>query len=469
MGLKEFLATLRHGHALPPLALPPEHPVHLEKALLELGNLEGKPPKPPPDLDAIERTLRTATKEGTLHFITARMWREVPWCLWRGARPWLAETGFLNDYLGRLGTHPRRSALRTLIHFYLLEFDPGKPGFITLAKVIADAVGHWDWKWAARQRNHRLFDPVTGPRRLCDAIMAHPQRDFAAIFAGAGLVHALAVGGFAAAGFAWALRTIHKELAAGTMTPAQMQQFLTWAGLEREGLRHPIHAPKLTTALLSPFRDHDPPETMKQAIRNFLVERIGDPRISSASTWDRLDQQDKNVILRWLLRFSLEQFIAIVKEFADQKEPDQWMFRQAFWMAYFRKGYIREAWVVLAKEPAAFASAKSRENQDPGMGRFGRVWGSPSNKQAVLLMKIGELIIADWSFIGKCRIWRANDSTAPNFYQNVYEAGQLNAQDDPSMAFPHSAPSGKGGWQLKISNRIRELTGIDMHASTYMP
>ncbi|MBF0177258.1 MAG: hypothetical protein HQL63_10500 [Magnetococcales bacterium] len=467
MGLKDYLAELRYGRALPFLAFPPERPLHLEKAVLDLGNLEGKPPKEPPDLDKIEHILREATDRGTLGALTHKTWREAPWCLWRGDKPWLAETPFMDDYLNRLKADPRRTELHTLIHIYLQEFASDKPGFRLLAGTIAGLVVRWEWKWRTRQENDRLFDPEAGPKRLCAAIMARPDRDFRVIFAEAGLPHVMA-GGFAATTFALALEKIHHELTSGSMLLVHLQQFFLWAETDNEGLRYPRHNDVLAKALLLPFRGRDPDEAIKQAIRNFLVERFGDPRTSSHSKWNQVEDNAKEVILRWLLRFSLEQFIAIVKEFADQKEPDQWKYRETFWMAYFNKGYIREAWVVLARDPAHFAERKSKENNDKEMSRFGCIVKGVSPQHAVLLMKVDNLIIADWSFNGKCRIWRVNDSSAPRLYQEKYDAEQLKNQELNNMAFIHTTSRG-GRWQSAVANRIRELTGISLRDDAYMP
>jgi hypothetical protein len=135
-------------------------------------------------------------------------------------------------------------------------------------------------------------------------------------------------------------------------------------------------------------------------------------------------------------------------------------------MGVFNEGLVNEAWVVFG--PSHLANAQA----DLGKGNFGRFVTGGSrqieDRHAVLLMKVGNGIIADWSHNGRCNIWRdACARDAPQLFKMTYTSDdvrrdttgikaevQLNAMD----VFTHSG-SENYLWQKRVAARLQAMTG----------
>jgi hypothetical protein len=133
-------------------------------------------------------------------------------------------------------------------------------------------------------------------------------------------------------------------------------------------------------------------------------------RINKGS-WVRSDDVARSVITRWLARATLEQFLKVVDRVAAKH---QWDYRRAFWSAYMEKQYVSNSWVVFGTEGAEVAKRLAEKSDDKLMKQFAALSKAGSD-QAVLLLQIHDLIIADWSHNGRLRIWRRGNSSAPEF------------------------------------------------------
>ena len=100
-------------------------------------------------------------------------------------------------------------------------------------------------------------------------------------------------------------------------------------------------------------------------------------------------------------------------------------------------------------------------------GRFSRGTGVQNN-HASLILRIGHLVITDWSHSGKYRVWdEGGDATRPpGFYKPSYTRTQLvtNAGFDGSHI-----GSENGVWQRRLAGYIRDKTGIQLALQDLMP
>ena len=111
----------------------------------------------------------------------------------------------------------------------------------------------------------------------------------------------------------------------------------------------------LADTLLRPFVVEEPPPEVRKIIEIELLNRLDDPRLA-AGRWAGVSETAKEVMLRWLAEATLEAFIAIVRKYAD---PGHWVYREAFWRAYLRAGYVRS--VQVAFKPLAAQEARHAE------------------------------------------------------------------------------------------------------------
>jgi hypothetical protein len=122
-------------------------------------------------------------------------------------------------------------------------------------------------------------------------------------------------------------------------------------------------------------------------------------------------------------------------------------------MAYYRKGAITEAWFALGS--TAWSMGKRLKERIPGLD-FADLYQAQGN-QSVLLMKLDNFVVAEWSHSGKCRIWDSDNKVAPKLYMRTYEAPDLRLT---SLHDQTHYSSSNGTWQREIADFIRKKTGI---------
>ena len=94
---------------------------------------------------------------------------------------------------------------------------------------------------------------------------------------------------------------------------------------------------------------------------------------------------------------TLSQFLEVVDRVAERQ---QWHYRRAFWTAYIERRVVSNAWVAFGTTGAQVARRLADDSADTLMRHFAALGGAGTD-QAVLLLHIGDLIIADWSHNGR--------------------------------------------------------------------
>jgi len=210
----------------------------------------------------------------------------------------------------------------------------------------------------------------------------------------------------------------------------------------------------IAAALCKPWFNaaRTPDADLQRDVTEFLIAQIGNPQIKQGR-WIGAEKESA-LIRRWLARASLKVFFQLIADYAlDQ----HWKYREAFWSACLSKGVIDDAWLALG----ATVHASARARQDLG-NAFGLLEASNAGDQSVLLLRIGPLVIAEWSHNGSMRAWHSEE--APRFAQPKYGSGDLRR---PCLPFPSDpirgglpdtatsglrhAGSASGGWQRRAA------------------
>jgi hypothetical protein len=255
------------------------------------------------------------------------------------------------------------------------------------------------------------------------------------------------------------LDAVQTALEDNTATVASCQRAVAW--LEKAGkLRFDTLRVQTAAAFLEPFLERNPEAPIQASIQSFLCRTIGDPRIDRRR-WHGVPDRIRNVLFRWLVSVSLEDFFRAL----DATAMDQhWRYRKAFWSAYLQREAISDAWVVLGAQ-AARLIRRGVGTEGVAAGRL-RAGGGVQSNQSVLLMRIGGLTIAEWSHNGTCRVWDAGNRTAPRLYEVEYRRDQL--IDGCAWDQRHDG-SPEGRWQAHVANHIARETGIRVTHGEYMP
>lgn len=197
-------------------------------------------------------------------------------------------------------------------------------------------------------------------------------------------------------------------------------------------------------------------------VKTFLVDNLGNPQ-TRAGRWVGAEEEAA-LIRRWLTRASLKVFFDLI---SDHALDIHWTYREAFWSACLNKGGIDDAWLVLG--PAVHASARARESLGTAFGRL--EGGGVSADQSVLLLRIGPLVISEWSHNGKMRAFPA--ARAPRFWQSSYSRSDLTL---PGLSFPPDPRrpgstasdstglahmgSGTGVWQRRAARLLAQHASV---------
>jgi hypothetical protein len=255
-----------------------------------------------------------------------------------------------------------------------------------------------------------------------------------------------------------ALQIIRAKLEADPKVQ-EVERAIGWVLGDDGSLHFSARRSALTTALLLPWDSMEPPQEIRDRIQSFLLDKLGDPRIDGGS-WIGTDEVARDVMIRWLAQATLEQFLKVVDRVAAKH---QWEYRRAFWNAYIEKRAVANAWVAFASAGAEDARRLSKSSGDPLMSRFGTLGGAGPD-QAVLLLRIGDLVVADWSHNGRLRIWRRGNRKAPQFNLNSYLAGELRTNSEFDIVHKPA-----DGWQARTEAFIRRHTGICLSEAEFMP
>ena len=411
------------------------------------------------DLNDLRNRLVQARTTGTWETISSRDWRYVAECLGISPHPLIDDENFLDEYLRQLRGQRSRLAVSRLIRFYLTYFDPNRPGIQKIAKFLMGIVSQWQWGWAERQTAIGIFDISTAPKRFAEHIMnstvqpseVMDETGFGGSFYGSRLAgHA----------YMFAAQNVYNMLIQTPSSLSVIKRFISWGVIDDRFAFEstPKAIARMAESLLLPWVDQAVPDDVRVFIEAHLLSLLYDLRIDR-SRWLDVDEKAQRVMRRWLTRASLEQFLDVVDRTA---QSHMWAARRKFWSAYYERKFMLEAWVAFARDGSNFAKRLAAEKENPAIGNFGVLAsGGVLKNHAVLIMQIGDLVVADWSHNGKCHIWLPGNVNAPKLYRHTYHRDELVNSSDFNKVH-------NGDWQNDVHEFIRRNTGIIITKRQYI-
>ena len=431
------------------------HVEEQERVLLE--KFDASNSLAPEDAEELIGRLRSLSAGAQWSGISFRDWKRAVWVLFGGDDALASHGEFLDRLIFEYRSRDNPSAYRGLILAYLRDFDPHSAPIRRSGDEIARIVNQFQWPWTARESKYQLF-ARSAPAGLTAACLK--SNDPFEVLNDAGLGGPRVTGGFAASAYEQALEVLRDLLSRKEPNFTLLDRVLRWSK-SRDGLTYPKHRARLATALLAPWSVNTPPEDQREKISKFLLTHFRDPRLpKNAKDWLGVEDGAIAVLRKWLTGVALEQFFEVVDQVAQES---MWRYRRAFWLAYHEKDTISDAWVLFG--PDAQTYAKRAFGQAQSYGILDRRMIQPDH--SVLLMKIGKLVVADWSHNGKCHIWRDGNENAPKLYLGNYHRADLIHESDNGGMIHHS--SEYGTWQRKVAQYIRRNANISVSENEYMP
>lgn len=250
-----------------------------------------------------------------------------------------------------------------------------------------------------------------------------------------------------------------------------IERVLAWSrthsGTNGSVARYPEHRVELAEAMVRPWLSRPPNDSVRNKLLSYFVGHYGDPRLVDESHkghhWQGVSQPTLMVLRRWMVGDTLRGFVRILKMTAD----DIWRFRERFWMAYYDRGYIEEAWLVLGTNADWLAR---KEFKDMEWSKYGRLTTGGASDQSMLFLRIGHIVFMEWSHNGSLRAVFHGDPSAPEMYKREYRASDLtqvvsmdfhnNRNERPQLAHMNSEG---GHWQRKARDFIYKHTGVKLN------
>lgn len=477
-------ALMRLQDAVRAIPTRPALPARPESARLveQLGAITAAEPPDERYLEALQRRISTAWLAGRGDTIMPRDMRAAPWVLWIQPAPAIRLPGLL-EALGALAARNRR-CLFNLIEAWIQHFTPDGDSIPQAGLLIRRLVrASSELRMASWQRaddRFELFDPTRGPKRLA-AALGGTSGDAATALEAAGLYHPLR----ATSGY---LRAAQRELLAGATAALRAPQrgderveaicaFVAPAGKLRFG----DTAGEVARSLLSPWLDggREPPTELRDRVRDFLIAVIGDPRLSSPG-WNAAGEEASKLMRRWLARVSLKVFFELLSTHTNPDALRRWGYVKKFWSAYLDNG-IDDSWVILGESAYHKAKSLSKSDSDRINLKFGRLLSGKAN-EAVLMMKMGNMICVEFSDFGKLRAWMINDPDCPKFGKSEYRKDNFaraclmfpvnnrykSSGSNDAFGLRHDGPE-RSNWQGSAAMLIARHRGVTISDKDWMP
>jgi hypothetical protein len=263
----------------------------------------------------------------------------------------------------------------------------------------------------------------------------------------------LTTGEFARAAFSRFLAATSAQLRTGSASTNLLERLLSLSRRPDDARRFRFERDRfaLVNGLLLPFAEGSPGPAVAEPIKAFMLDMLGDPRLTG--TWNGADPRARQVMLGWMVTETLEDFFRLLEYAAksDATARRHWAARKAFWSRYLKARVISDAWVALG--PLARIEAQGMLS---GSGQTYAVLKPGYNVQknhSAIILRIGSLVITEWSHSGSLRAWRSDAPRRPRLYEQSYSRGELVSHWTHEIAH-HS------GWQSRVANLIYDETGI---------
>lgn len=418
--------------------------------------------RPAKDLDAISAGLAEALARGER--LTTRQARDGAWCLWTTKTALAERPETLNPFLEQLRDLKHKRCSRALALSYLISFHADRPGLPAVASALQDLASSMGEPFEALHRRFRIFDEIDGPRLIGDAALEERKSPRQVLEENGLRMEQALAGGYVEP---CARRVLQKAAEDSRLPALERLAFIELIALKSSTrqLNFPVHKELVANALLLPYRGQGIEKPAKDRILNFLIslEALGDPRTKSGN-WVAM-REARDIAVSWLTEQALRQFLDVV----EAVNPNEnWRYRRRFWESMHENDIIKEAWVILDGE--GVAEARRRFGKNTRFGQF-QSGGGVQAGHAVLLLRIGRGVCAEWSFNGKCRFWDdAERSGAPKLYQGTYDADDLRTgrRYAPAEEIVHLPHTGPNSWQHKAARQIAAMTGERLSERSYM-
>lgn len=368
-------------------------------------------------------------------------------------------SNYIKLLINELKLRAKSTLYRALLTGYLQIADIDAAWVKSIRQCLSEHINQLPRKWIRRCNEYGLLDDI--PCQKLSNLFWDDTLVFDEQLHQAGITGALRTTGIGKQ----LLHTLCHELSNSNwllepQAEQQLERFLRFISINDElSFNGPVSQASIAQALLAPCLDNKPEANIQKKIERFLLSAYSDPRVNPGK-WAHVPDELIQILNRWLTKQAMGLLLEVLNRTAD---AHHWESRNEFWGFYLDNDYVEEAWVVFGPEPSRHAHDLVMSNTDFSAGTYGgfkRGGGQLQANHSVLLMRIDNVVIAEWTHNGRVRLWDRSSATTPPFYRQSYFADVLRGtgiKHEPQAEFTHDAP---GRWKEKVDKFIHERTGI---------
>ncbi len=436
---------------------PPAISSQVAELLLERYGDRDQPLKSPEELQALLQRLRAASFAWSE--VRGRDRADVVWVLWQGDDPPAEHETFLESFLCWVERPWRSVQARRLASSWAAAVERG---CASIRKVAAWLKAHelrLGDPWSSVAEELDIFSPDRGPANLARAFLDSVETA-SGFWERLRLPPRASSGGLVLAALGAAAAIARPRLAGDPGLVVHLIDFALEDGVFRAnlaaggvGARFAMAIRvQLAEALLSPWQDEAPPDTVKETIIDFLTRHYDDPR-AKRETWQAVAPAAAKIWRDWLNREAIVTFFRLAAKTKDAKQHF-WRAREKFWLAAL--DWLDDAWLIVGTQSGEFL-----RRGDRGVGRLGGC--GPGH--CALLLKLRGMTIVESSYAEHERVWLARNERAPPRYSgptHSYTPAVLTNGADFSSSY---AVSDGGRWQKSLCDFIARHSGIMLPAA----
>lgn len=188
-----------------------------------------------------------------------------------------------------------------------------------------------------------------------------------------------------------------------------------------------------------------------------IIRRDRWPSVPNALGGMKTRDQCIAIVKKWQAFRSITLFFNIIEAVVDSEHKHQFPIRKQFWLNYFDRGMVTDAWVCLGTKAGEEMERVVREARQEYDGlKWGNLRGGPSD-QCALLLQLGETTVMEFSHNGRARMWGTRDRNVniPELHKEIYQAAELRADCPPDQMIMHDP---NGNWRIRAERCIARLS-----------
>lgn len=416
----------------------------------------------PPTIDHLKRELEHEWHDRkSLSKLSRRQLRAAPWLIGPtsdSTHSLVEDRQFLTALLGEFERRRDGRAISVLMHVFMLFYPEYLSTFEILREGLMKLISRLHLpslvKWISDGSEVPVLDS-NAARQLSSECLLHA--DSLQVLSEYNVSKGLENGSFSQAIFREMVRSTGAALRAGNGQLESLTSVLTFA--EDSGrLRFPILKCEFIETMLVSADSGEVRGELREKLLNEMLRLLGDPRIASTG-WHGIDDQAQSIVRKWLVGATLKGFFELIRTHAYDTH---WSYREAFWGYYHKHGLIVDAWCALGRS----ASTLALKDKSGAFARHAFLDCSDKTKSA-LLLRIGNLIVVEFSHSGACRVWNRGTRGAPVLYRPKYHEAVLWKAPDEGRVVHQGSDVGR--WQSTLSSLIAGHIGFEPKIGDLMP